>query len=230
MAIELTKEQFESLPEFLQGEYKEVDGVYKNAAVMTLKSSLDSLDARAKETESRLSTFEQTKAQEIEEAKRKALEEARSSKDIEAIEKQYAEKMADLEKRTSEKTRAEVEKEFKVKQAQERATSLAQKLGAKLGAEGAEEDLAALIALRVKADENGNVLILNRDGSASTMTEADFEKDIKEKYSRLCKAAPVTTGSGIANGANGFNQGSAGVNPQNKALSNLASRLRARGM
>lgn len=199
----LTKEQFESLQDCAKPDYTEHEGVYVPIAelkVGKLKASLDGLD-------NKLKTFEQQKAQEIEDARAKALEEARSKGDVARIEKEYEERMLDLEKRTTERVRAEVEQELTAKQAAQQAAALADKIGLTLGIDSEDgEAIADLIRHRVKVDPStGKEVFYSADGSALSVDRAGFEAELKKeaRFKRLIKAEVTTRGGGLAQGSNG---------------------------
>jgi hypothetical protein len=216
---DLTQEQFEQLPEFVRGDYTQDGEVYRPVGELKaskLKQSLDGLDAKMKESvstlESRLKEFESSKAAEIEAAKAKALEDARSKGDVKAIEERYQQQMADLEKRVAEKTREEVTKELTGKQAEQQASSQADKIGATLGVDKESgEALADLIRHRVKVDpETGKRIYHDAAGSALSVDDNGFIEELKKeaRFKRLIKADATTTGGGMANG-NGGNGGGA---------------------
>lgn len=220
---DLTKEQFEQLPDFIKNDYQEVEGVYKHAGVLKLKGTLDGLDAKLKARDSeysqlneRLSAFEQTKQAEIEAARTKALEEARTKGDVEAIEKRYQEQMQDLEKRVAEKTRGEVEKEFTVKSAKTHAESQLTEIVASLKPvdDDAKGALKALLSLRQQVTEDGKIIYLNSDGSASSLDFKGFIEEAKKDptYKRLISAETTTIGGGLLTGGIG---GSASINTGN---------------
>ncbi len=199
----LTQEQFNQLPDFVQKDYTEHEGAFVPVAelkVGKLKASLDGLD-------SKLKTFEQQKAQEIEDARAKALEEARSKGDVARIEKEYEERMLDLEKRTTERVRAEVEQELTAKQAAQQAAALADKIGLTLGIDSEDgEAIADLIRHRVKIDPaTGKEVFYSADGSALSVDRAGFEAELKKeaRFKRLIKAEVTTRGGGLAQGSNG---------------------------
>lgn len=203
---DLTLEQFEQLPDFVQSDYQEVDGVYKHSGMVKLKTSLNEVDTKYKgqigELSERLSSFEETKKAEIEAAKAEALANAKGEGKIEEIERIYKEKMADLEARSYEKGKAEAANEFKMQSAKQQAASLATKMAAKLAVdEDAQQDLEDLISLRVKPDESGNITFYNRDGGASAMNESEFEAEIKARHKRLVKGETTTQGGGFSNGS-----------------------------
>lgn len=204
----LTPEQFETLPDFVKADYAEHEGAYVPQAelkVKGLKSSLDNLDAKQRETEKRLADFESTKTAEIEAARAKALEEARSKGDVKAIEERYQQQMADLEKRVREDERNNVTKELSQKQAETRAAGIAETIAAANGAtEKASKALKKLLSDRVKVDpETGKEYFLDDNGSALSVDRAGFEKLLVDEYPDLVKANVATTGSGGANGNNG---------------------------
>lgn len=213
---DLSSEQYEQLPDFLKDDYKEVDGVYKHAGMMTVKETANNLDAELKSTKGQLtelsekmSKFESDKATEIENAKAEALKTAKTDKDIEAIEKLYTEKMADLETRVTDRVRNETKNEMTKERAAEKADNMAKNIAAKLGVnDDAQADLYDLFKGRIKPSETGEIVFFNRDGSASTMTEKDFIEDAKKRHKSLVKADLTTTGGGLANGGgNGGNGG-----------------------
>lgn len=213
---DLTLEQFEQLPDFVQSDYQEVDGVYKHAGMVKLKTSLNEVDTKYKgqlgELNERLSSFEETKKAEIEAAKTEALANAKSKGEVDKIEAHYEELLRDAETRSYEKGRAEAASEFKLQSAKQQAATLAIKIAAKLAINSdAQQDLEDLISLRVKPDESGNITFYNRDGSASTMTESEFEAEVKARHKRLVKGETTTQGGGLTNGSR---NGSASKEPK----------------
>ncbi len=199
----LTTEQYEQLPEFAKADYAEHEGAYvpvDSLRVGKLKESLNGLDGKLKE-------FEKNKAADIEAARAKALEEARTKGDVAEIEKRYKEQMDDLRKRVKEETRNEVIKELSEKQAGERAASLADKIGLALAHDKDDaEAIADLIRSRVKVDpETGKEIYYSAQGSALSVDRAGFEAELKKepRFKRLIKAEASTTGAGKANGSNG---------------------------
>ncbi|CAH9015337.1 putative capsid scaffold protein [Vibrio phage 137E35-1] len=208
---DLTKEQYEQLPEFIRDDYKEVDGVYKHAGMLKVKQTANELDNKfkAKDKEyqdlnERLTAFEQGQKQAIDDARAEALEEAKSSNDVAKIEALHKEQMADLEKRVEKRTREAVKTETAQAQAQEKANTTAQRIAAKYAVDAdAEALLLQSINSLVKPDEQGNVIFYNEDGTASSLDEAGFAQFVETspKYKRLRKAVPPTQGGGFANGS-----------------------------
>jgi hypothetical protein len=204
----LTPEQFETLPDFVKSDYIEHEGAYVPQAelkVKGLKSSLDNLDAKYKDIEARMTASDQNKAAEIEAAKQKALEDARSKGDVKAIEERYQQQMADLEKRVAERTRDEVTKELSQKQASTKAAGIAETIAAATGkSAAATKALNKLLADRVKVDpETGKEYFLDDNGGALSVNRAEFEKLLVDEFPDLVKANIVTNGAGGFNGNNG---------------------------
>lgn len=208
---DLTSEQFEQLPDFIKTDYQEVDGVYKHAGVLKMKGTLNDLDSKLKtsqtqyeELNSKMSEYDKNKQAEIEEAKSKALEEARSKGDVEAIEKRYQEQMTDLEKRVAEKTREDVSKEFTLKGAQAQAQAELSDIvaGLKPVDDEAADVLKATLRNRQQVAEDGKIIYLNDDGSASTLDKNGFIAELKTagKFKRLRQGEVATNGGGLASG------------------------------
>lgn len=198
---DLTVEQFEQVPDFLKTDYVQDGEVYRHTSdlkVGKLKTSLDNMDGKLKE-------FEKNEQAKIEAARQAALDEAKSKGDVKAIEERYQQQMADLEKRTAEKVRDEVTKEFTQKQADTKAAGIAETIAAaKAVDDKAAKGLKKLLADRVKVDpETGKEYFLDDNGSALSVDRAGFESMIAEEYPHLVKAAITTTGGGKVNGNNG---------------------------
>ena len=212
---DLTQEQYEQVPEFLRGDYTEVDGVYKHAGMLKVKQTANDLNSKlkAKDTEfaslsDRLTVFEQKEADAIKAKTDKELESAKSTGDIDTVLKQHSEQMADLERRTAAKVKAETLAEVSKEQAEKDDASHSKEIAITLAVDGAQGDLNALISRRISHNEQGERIYLNSDGSASTMDKLAFLEDIKQKHKWLVKPAVTTTGGGLSNGNNG-NGGSA---------------------
>lgn len=208
---DLTKEQFDELPEFIKNDYVEIEGVYKHAGVVKLKQSLNDVDSKYKtqlsEVNEKLNSFEQKQAEAIEQARKDALEEARSKGDVAAIEKRYQEQMADLEKRTAERVRGEVDKEYSLKFAKQSAEKELLSIVAAL--KPVDDDAADLLkidlARKQQVTEDGKIIYLNDDGSASTLDSKGFIEQAKKqaRYKRLIQADHVVNGGERMNGSKG---------------------------
>ena len=215
-------EDLETLPESMREQFveHELDGKkgFADKGSVALYNSMKNAKAekeeyRNKYTESqtKLSEFEATQAEKIEAAKVKALEDAKNNKDVDAIEQRYQEQMADLEKRVREEERQNVTTEFAEKNANLKATSIADNIGLSLGIEKEDgEVIAELIRGRVKVDANtGKEIYHDAQGSALSVDKDGFIALIKKekRFARLIKADFTTEGGGNANGSN--NRGSA---------------------
>ena len=206
----LTQEQFETLPDFVKSDYVQHEGAYVPQAelkVKGLKSSLDNLDSKLREIEA-------GKAAEIEAARVKGLEEAKTKGDVAEVEKRYQEQMADAVKRAREDERNSVTKELSQKQADTKASGIADTIGANLAVDkDAAEVIAELIKQRVKVDpETHKEYFLDASGSALSVNRSEFEAMLTKegKFKHLVKAAIATNGAGGANGSNGGGSASSG--------------------
>lgn len=230
---EYSQEQYEQLPEFMQNDLVKDGDVYKHSQVVHLKKSLNEVDNKYKtqlsEVNNRLTEFEASKQQEIEAARAQALEEARTKGDVEAIEQRYQEQMADLESRTKEATRKEVEQEFNYKNAQERANTELEKIIQQMKPvdDDAADLLRAALQGRQKVTEDGKIIYTNADGSASTLTATQFAQEQREsaKFKRLVTAEIATKG-GL--GLKGSGSGSAATGEDTRAK--LKARLKSHGI
>lgn len=210
---DLTQEQFEQLPEFLKGDYAEVEGAYKHAGMMKVKQTANDLDAKLKardgefdQLNERLTTFEQGKAEQLEAEKNRKLENAKSSKDIDAIELQHKEQMADLEKRVSDRVRNETVKELSFESAKKELVSTSKQIAAELGIDPESVELLGdVLPSRMSVNEQNQIIFLNADGSASTLDRAGFIEELKKtpKYKKHMKGYVATKGAGLSNGNNG---------------------------
>lgn len=212
--MELSKEQYEQLPEFIKTDYQLIGDKYVSTdsqKVAALKTSLDSLDAKLKSRDSefyalneKMTAFEVAQTAKIEEAKSKALEEARSKGDVAAIEERYKQQMADLEKRVAEKTRSDVSAEFSANAAKEKAENV-RKLFAKELAKDSKAEAALNMLLRdvIKPNELNEITLFNLDGSATSLKgDADMMAEIRknEAFEYLIKDSLPTSGSGVVPG------------------------------
>lgn len=210
---DLTKEQYEQLPEFVRGDYTEVDGVYKHAGLLKVKKTANELDAKLKERgneltslNERMNTFEQQKQKDIEEATALALANAKTDGDVAKIEEIHEQKMADLEKRVEDRTRKAVKTENDQAKAKELASSTSLRVAKAMAVDAdAEALLVSAFDKRIVINEDSSVTFNNEDGTASSLDEAGFLAEVMEspKYKRLRKGKVTTTDSGRANGNNG---------------------------
>ena len=205
--VDLTKEQFEQLPDFIQGDYEQVGDVYKHAGMIKVKQTADNLDGKLKETNQRLTEFEKTQAAAIEKARTDALEEARSKGDVKAIEERYQQQMDDLEKRVRQEAYDQAKSEIKGEQAKKDASAIADKIGLSIGVdEDAGYAIADLIRARVEIDPDTNKeTYFDAKGSALSVDRNGFIAELKKeaRFKRLIKGTTATNGGGGANGSGG---------------------------
>lgn len=212
---EITKEVYEQLPEVVQSEYTEVDGVYKHAGVLKLKSSLNEVDSKYKrelsEKDSILAQIEANKQAEIEAATQRALEEAQKNNDVESILRIEKEKLADKERLIEEeKEKFNAEKES-LKAAH--SSTFSKKLANELATDSGSLAFELLIKSRFDTDHLGNKTFLNSDGSASSLDEQAFIEELKKDkvLAPLMKAGIVTDSANLIKGSK---SGSAAKNPK----------------
>lgn len=229
---ELTTEQYEQLPDFIKSDYQEVDGVYKHAGVLKMKGTLNDLDSKLKSREQefnslsdKLTDIEKNKAEEIESARKEALEQAKNKGDVVEIEKRYQEQMADLEKRTEQKVREQMSTEFALSNAKTKADAEISDIVSKLKPldDDAAEALKIIVKSRQQVSDDAKILYSNTDGSASVMGVDELVKELAAKPSiqRLIQNNLTTTGGGLVNGSNGQNHVAV---PQNKAAEDAKSK------
>ena len=213
-------EDLETLPEALRDQFvpfeldgkkgfQDIETQKAYALVQTVKGEKKAVQDKFAEVEGRLSAFEQGQAEAIEKAKAEALEQAKSSGDVAAIEKQYQEQMADLEARTVERVRGEMEKEFTLRDVSRQAEIELKDIIMGLNPlDGTQDILELAVKARQKIDEAGKIVYLNVDGSASTLDKKGLIDELLQQPSikRLVKPAHAVDGGG---NANGFSKGSA---------------------
>jgi hypothetical protein len=207
---ELTVEQFEQLPEFVRGDYEKSGEVYIPVAegkMRAMKGTLNDLDSKYKQANSRIEEIERTKAQEIESAKTEALKKARSNGDVEAIEKRYQEQMADLERRNGE-TLKQYEDRLKARDTRYIATERKSIIGAIAKELKVFDDSMKLfekmIEDRISIDpETEKRVFLDEAGGATSLDVSGLIAELAKDpaFDRL-RNKPVATG-GLVNGNNG---------------------------
>lgn len=210
-------ENLDSLPEELRGEFveSERDGKqgFQHKDTVALLNSMknakherDELRGKFDEVNGKLSEFEKNQQEAIQAAKDKALEDARSNKDVTAIEERYQQQMEDLERRVREEAKSEALTEYRSQSANEKASAIADKIGLSIGVGSDEgEVIAELIKSRVKVDPNtGEEIYHDAKGSALSVDRQGFIDEIKKesRFKRLIKAEVATEGGGNVNGTN----------------------------
>lgn len=213
---ELTQEQFEQLPDFVKGDYEKAGEVYIPVAegkMRAMKGTLNDLDSKYKQANSRIEEIERGKAQEIESAKAEALKTARSKGDVEAIEKRYQEQMDDLQRRTGE-TVKQYEDRLKVRDDRYITTERKSVIGEVAKELKVFDDsgklFSKMIQDRIDVDpETGKVTFLDENGGATSLDKAGFIAELAKDaaFDRL-RQANVSTG-GLANGNNSTGGGAA---------------------
>ena len=199
---ELTKEQFDGLPDFIKGDYEADGEKYVPVAekkVKSLKESLNGLDTKLK-------SFEQQQTEAIKRARDEALEEARTKGDVKEIEKRYQEQMADLKQRSFEEGKAQASKEFSMQRAQAEASVAVADIVTKLRPlDGSESMLKLIVQSRQKIGEDGKVYYTNADGGASVLDAAGLMAELQNDAAvkRLIQGQQPTKGGGLANGGSG---------------------------
>lgn len=224
-------ESLESLPEELRGQFveTEIDGKkgYQDKDshelrqhMLNIKGENKTLKEAKAEQEKALKEFQEAEQAKLAKAREDALAEAESAGDIKRIKEEFAQREADLRKTVKEEARREVEQEFTQKQAAERATSIADNIGATLGIEKEDgETIAEILKAkgRVKVDpDTGKEQYYDDKGGALSVDREGFIALLKQekRFARLIKNGIVVEGGGNING-NG--QGGAQTGSQNKA-------------
>ena len=170
------------------------------------KAEKEEFKTKFNDAQEKLSGFEESKKAEIEAAKKQALEDARTNKDVDALEQRYQEQMADLEKRVREEERTTVSTEFAEKAATQKALALSDNIGLTLGIEKEDgEVIAELIRGRVKVDAiTGKEIYHDASGSALSVDKDGFTALLKKekRFARLIKTDVNVNGGGNVNGSN----------------------------
>lgn len=200
---DLTQSQFDELPEFIKTDYQQDGEVFRHSSefkAAKLKSSLNDLDFKLKETNNKLSDYEKGQAERQSAAEKKALDklmaEGKTKEILEDVERRNNETKAQYEARIEKITQAY--KQDKINMTVAELSELATDKG--------KSAFKRLIKSRIDVDiENNKVTFLNDDGSASSLDLAGFKAELlaDESYSPLLKANIPTHGGGNANGSSG---------------------------
>lgn len=204
----LTKEQYEQLPDFVKSEYVQTDDGYKHGGMIKLKESLNSLDSKYKETESRLSEFEQKQKDAIEAAQREAYEKAKKEGNVEEIEKRYQQQLEDAQKRAGESQKQYEERlqALTNNMKSDKVNSIISDLAADLATDTGREAFKLLARNLVDYDpEQGKMIFKDLNGSATSLDLEGFKAELKKNpaFSPLIKADVTAQGGGMANGNSG---------------------------
>jgi len=216
---DLTKEQYEQLPEFIKADYVEVEGVWRHGGFLKVKGTADQLDKAAKtaqaereRAERELSEYRKMEAERLTEAERKAYEKAKADGNTEELEKRWQEKLLDIQRRADES-----QKQFKERMsalAKKQKEAIADQIVAKYAVEGGEAAFKRLLLGYIDVDvETDSETFLDDSGSATSLDRTNFEGELKKNplFARLIKADVATSGGG---GANGSTVGGANKKPE----------------
>lgn len=212
---ELTQEQFESVPDFLQGDYEKFGDVYRHKSEVEFESAKASFKQKMNDINGKLSTvageldsFKASQAEAIEKAKAEALEQAKSKGEANEIIKRYEEQMADLEKRMGselESVRAEKEQLLNQSKQSKRDALLADARSKLKVFDESAKIFDRVVGSMIDIDPlTGKETFLNEDGSATSLDRAGFYAQLEKDpaFARMRKAEPPSTG-GFAQGNNG---------------------------
>lgn len=213
---ELSQEQFEQLPDFVKGDYEKAGEVYRPVAegkLSALKGSLNELDSKYKQANSRIEEIERSKAQEIERARDEALKTAITKGDVAAVEKRYKEEMEDLRMRTKQEVEALTERLTKREQ-ESKLDKRARVLSELADALGVHKKAVSLFEDKVmkKIDfdiDNNKPIFLDGAGGATSLDIKGFLSELeKDESLDFIREKKLATG-GLANGNNGTGGGAA---------------------
>lgn len=199
--MKITKEQYEAFDESLKAEF-ELHGEFyvsvDSLKVASLKASLDNLDAKSKAEKAEREAETQRL---IDEAREQALEDAKKKNNVDEILKIEREKLEDENKRIA----AQRDELTSVKKslADDKINNVIESLTG-----GVLNEYKAAFKSLIKPFIDVNidtrqVTFLNVDGSASSLNQAEFLKDLAERemFAPLMKASPTSTGGGLAGGS-----------------------------
>jgi hypothetical protein len=199
---DLTSEQFEQLPDFLKDDYTEVDGVFKHAGMMKVKQTANDLDLRLKANAADKKLADESKAAEITAAIEEALLHAIEKGDTKEQLRLEREKLDDAQNRIN--TEREELEGIQGLMANDKQSTVIERLSLKatdIGRAAFKRLVKDFILVDAKTRQ---VTFLNEDGSASSLNEEDFYKEVLSKsslFKSVLKADITTNGGGNANGS-----------------------------
>lgn len=209
-------ENLEDLPEGLRSQFVEVeiegkkgfqdkDSAELRRHLFNVKDENKRIKDSKADIESKLNEFEANQEKKIQEARDKALEDAKSKGDVKAIEERYEQQMEDLKTRVAKETREATIKEMATERATEKAASISKQIGAQLGVDNYAGDvIAQIIANRVMVDPDTQKEIYHDDkGGALSVDKAGFVEELKKdpRLARLIKSDVPSNGGGNVNGS-----------------------------
>lgn len=203
---DLTKEQFEQLPDFLKNDYQEAgEGVYRHAGLIKVKKTADELDEKLKARVNELTEYQGAEQARIDAAKKEAYEQALKDGNSEEISKRHAEQIADAEQRALERGKNEATEEFKKQIATDKADKTALKIASDVAIDEYARDLIYRFIRGQVEHKEGKDVFLSESGSATNLDYSAFKSEVEKnpRYARLIKSQTAATGGGNANGSNG---------------------------
>lgn len=206
---ELTKQQYEELPEFLQSNYIEDGEGYSHKGMMKVKQTANDLDSKFKTIESELSEYREKEQERIDLAEQKAYEKAKKEGNTEELEIRLNQKIADAERRADESATQFKERMQKLSDKQKRVITA--ELSAKYAKTGADLAFKRLLSDFIQVDpETDEETYLDDEGRATSLKRAEFERWINNHalFEHLIKADVTTNGGGNVNGSNGTGRAS----------------------
>ena len=206
---DMTAEQFEQLPDFIKGDYQEVEAdgakIYRHAGVLKLKGTLNDLDGKLKATSTKLTEYETKQAQTQAEAEHAAFEKMKKEGKIDEIledqRRRHEAEKAELSEKLTNKDKAIIRKAVDGV-----ASDLAGEIATDVGRAMVKKEIAS----RVQFDpDTEKYTFLSEDGSATSLDLKGFKAELlkSQALSPLIKAQ-FSTGGG-AEGGQGKNAGSA---------------------
>lgn len=208
----ITKEVFDNLPDEVKSDYVEQGDSYvtcDSLKVGGLKESLNNLDGKMKQEKSER---EEALRLATEKAREEALEEAKAKNNVDDILRIEREKLIDEEARIN--SQREELTTVKRSLANDKLNNVIDSLSSHVVGHlkpAFKSIIKALVDVNIDTRE---VTFLNEDGSASSLDEASFVKELAESktFAPFMVGKTPTDGSGLANGSN---RGSAvGKNPK----------------
>ena len=202
---DLTEDQFNQLPDFAKDSFQLSGDVYVTVKDAKLKETLNDLDGKYKGAEATIRELGESQAEAIENAKREALEAAKSSGDVKDVERRFTEMMSDLETRKNseiETIRGEYEALEGTTKSSKRQAVLADLRSNLAVFEDSAKAFDKLVAPMIDVDvKTGKTTYLSDDGSATSLDSAGFLDTLRQDsaFSRMRQATPTGSG-GIAKG------------------------------
>lgn len=233
--MKISKATYEALPEELKKAFTKVDGSdeYDNGeeSATGLKTALQKEKEEAAKLKGKLDQFETAKAAEIEAARKKAVEEARTKGDFKTVEDDYKRRIKELEE-ANRKAATERENAIKAEAVNKQVDELAKMFVSPALAK-------SFIKSRLTAelvDGSPIVRVLDKDGKASAASVEDLKKEYltdSELKSSLVASKGSGGGSGLPPVSGGAGSGDNATNKfdaANASPKDMIARLEAKGI